>query len=455
MKAIKSIAGAAQTAAVALLSAGACLAASAADLPGSPRAPAGALIADAAPAGAVAADSAAPLPASLGLVEYLALVRSHHPTLRAMQLRQRMEQADVQTASTWSNPSLHYSSKFEEREMGVEQALPIFGQIGLRTEAARLAAATGNAERVAQAQEILSEAAQRFGQLLLDQQKLAAKEQAMAQLEQAAKIVQGQIQLGARSRYDGARIELQRAQMQVQLEQQQAQTLAARAALGQLLARSHWAPQAVGSLLPAQPAPQEPAFDAMWQQARLQLAPLQAAHAKVVQAEQFTRQQEREALPTPTVGVTRVRGRQESYAYNQVGISIELPLFDRKQGPIERARLEHTQALLEEDAAQQLARQQLQQALNQRNLLRKTLRTFESSGMTQLAPLRQMAQDSYRLGQSSILEWLDAMESVSSHEQEYLDLTLQAWQAQWQLDAARGQLPLLGTSGACVGPSCL
>ncbi|MCD2512224.1 TolC family protein [Comamonas endophytica] len=395
--------------------------------------------------------SASQLPGSLALAEYLSLVRTHHPTLRAMQLRQRMEQADVKTASTWANPSLHYSSKFDERELGIEQPLPIFGQIGMRTEAARLAAASGAAERAAQAQEILGQAAQRFAQLLVEQQKLAARQQAMAHLEQAAKVVQGQIELGARSRYDGARMELQRAQFQVQLEQQQAQTQAARAALAELLAVPSWSPQAVGSLLPAQAAAQESNLEALWLQAQPRLPALQAAHARVVQAEQFTRQQAREALPTPTVGVTRVRGRQDSYGYNQVGVSIELPLFDRKQGAIERAQLEYTQALLEEDTAQQLARQQLQQALNQRDLLRRALRNFESRGLSQLAPLRQMAQDSYRLGQSSILEWLDAMESVSTHEQEYLDLTLQAWQAQWALDAARGQLPLAD----CLPAACL
>ncbi|MEG2629363.1 MAG: TolC family protein, partial [Comamonas sp.] len=279
MKAIKSIAAAA-----ALVCAGVCLAASPAQT-------------SASVAAAPGAASASQLPASLGLVEYLALVRSLHPTLRAMPLRQRMEQADVQTAGTWANPTAHYGRKPEEKEWGVEQSLPIFGQIGMRTEAAKLAAATGEAERAAQVQDILGQAAQRFAQLLLEQQKLAAKQQAMAQLEQAAKVVQGQIELGARSRYDGARVELQRAQMQVQLEQQQAQTLSARAALAELLALPNWTPEAVGSLLPAKLAAPEPTFDAMWQQASKRLAPLQAAHAKVVQAEQYTRQQAREALP--------------------------------------------------------------------------------------------------------------------------------------------------------------
>lgn len=430
MKSIKTIA-----AAVALMAAGACLAA---DSVQAPR------------AAAVGPQASAPrLPQSLGLVEFLSLVRKDNPALRAMPLQQGMDQADVRTASTWANPSVHYGRKPDEKEFGVEQPLPIFGQISMRTEAARLAAAAAQADRAAQTQDILSQAAQRFATLLVAQEKLTAKQQSMEQLEQAAKVVRGQIELGARSKYDGARVDLQLAQNQAQLEQQESEVLAARSALAELLAQPHWAPKALGSLLPVQttkPASDEPTLESMWQSAQPLLPQLQAAHAKVVQAEQFTRQQAREALPTPTVGVSRVRGRTDGsrYGYNQVGISVELPLFDRKQGAVAHAQLAHDQALLEEDAAQQLARQRLQQALSQRNLLRKTLQTYESRGLTQLAPLRQMAQDSYRLGQSSILEWLDAMGSVAEHQQEYLDLTLRVWQAQWELDAARGQLPLIG-----------
>ncbi|WP_370680440.1 TolC family protein [Comamonas sp. GB3 AK4-5] len=432
MKTVKAIAAAA-----ALLVAGASLAGPLAQpAAASPSAP---TMGTSVPMAAVSGTAA--LPTSLGLVEFLSLVRSHHPALRAMPLVQGMEQADVRTAGTWENPSVHYSRKPDEKEWGIEQPLPIFGQIGMRTEAARLAAATGQAERAVETQEVLSLAALRFAELLTAQQKLAAKQQAMQHLEQAAKVVLGQVELGARSKYDGARVELQRAQVQALLEQQESETLAAQAALAEMLAQPQWTPKAIGSLLPAKATQEEPSLDSMWQQASTRLPQLQAAHAKVTQTEQLIRQQAREALPTPTVGVARIRNRPDGDRYNQVGVSVELPLFDRKQGAIERARLEYTQAQLEEDTAQQLARQRLQQAYTQRNLLRKTLRSFETRGLTQLDPLRQMAQDSYRLGQSSILEWLDAMESVADHQQQYLDLSLRAWQADWELNAARGQLP--------------
>lgn len=427
MKTIKTIAAAA-----ALVAAGACLAAAPAPDTGVPAADA--------PAAA-----AAPLPQSLGLVEFLSLVRSHHPALRTMALRQGMDRADVRTAGTWANPSIHYARKPDEKEWGIEQPVPVFGQVSMRTQAARLAAATAQAERSVEEQDILNQAAQRFAELLLAQEKLSAKQQAMEHLNQAVKVVQGQVELGARSKYDGARVELQHAQLEAQLEQQQADTQAAQAALAELLVQPHWRPRAIGGLLPSKLAPAAAAdasADRLWEQAAPQLPQLQALHAKVLQAEQLISQQAREALPTPSIGVARVRNRPDGSSYNQVGISMELPLFDRKQGVVERARLEYEQALLEEQAAQQLAHQRLQQALAQRNLLRKTLQSFESRGLTQLEPLRRMALDAYRLGQSSILEWLDAMESVAEHQQQYLDLTLRVWQAEWELQTAQGRLPL-------------
>ena len=189
MKTIKTIAVAA-----ALVAAGACLAAEA--VPGTAPRAAGT------PTTTATADS---LPQSLGLVEFLSLVRSHHPALRAMPLRQGMDRADVRTAGTWANPNIHYSHKPDEKEWGIEQPVPVFGQVSMRTQAAQLATATAQAERSVEEQDILNQAAQRFAELLVAQEKLSAKQQAMEHLNQAVKVVQGQVELGARSQYDGAR----------------------------------------------------------------------------------------------------------------------------------------------------------------------------------------------------------------------------------------------------------
>lgn len=400
--------------------------------------------------GAVATTTGdAALPTALGLAEFLALVQTHHPALRGMPLRQRMDEADVQAAGTWANPSVHVARQPGEREWGIEQPVPVFGQPGLRREAAQLNAQTSSATMRAELHATLHDAAQRFAELLAAQEKLHTQQQGLRHLDEALRVVQGQIALGARSRYDGVRVQLQHAQMQAQLAQQAAETQAARAALAQLLGRPDWQPQALGHLQTWQDAANHPSpallndtLPTMWQQAQQQLPALQTARAKVAASEQYIALQQREALPTPAVGVSRVRNRPDSTAYNVVSVSLELPLFDRKQGAITRAQLEHTQALMELEVAQQQAYLQLQQAAAQRQALQQALQAYEQQGMSQLETLRTMAQDAYRLGQSSILEWLDAMESLQSHALEHIDLRLKVWQADAALAAARGQLPL-------------
>src|SRR5256885_14617223 len=60
-----------------------------------------------------------------------------------------------------------------------------------------------------------------FIDLLMTQQRLKVWEEAQEALNGAGNIVRGQIEAGARSRYDGARLSLQQAQMAMQVSQAQ------------------------------------------------------------------------------------------------------------------------------------------------------------------------------------------------------------------------------------------
>lgn len=82
------------------------------------------------------------------LQEYLRIVVQNQPNLAADRMQLDLARADSKTAATISNPAMHYSSKRGEKEWGVEQAIPIFGQRGMRIENARLGekAAAANAD---------------------------------------------------------------------------------------------------------------------------------------------------------------------------------------------------------------------------------------------------------------------------------------------------------------------
>ena len=218
----------------------------------------------------------------------------------------------------------------------------------------------------------LNDAATAFIDLLMTQQRLKVWQEAQEALNSAGNIVRGQIEAGARSRYDGARLSLQQAQMAMQVSQAQSDWQDAASHAAALAALPQWAPRATGSLQ-AVPVAQLLHEQELWEAARLRLPALVAAQAELDQLRHKVELERREALPTPSISVARVRNRLDGN-YNQIGVSVELPLFDRREGPIARAQVEAEQAQLRYDAALIEARTELQRAIRQLKLRRDAVR---------------------------------------------------------------------------------
>ena len=123
---------------------------------------------------------------------------------------------------------------------------------------------------------------------------------------------------------------------------------------------------------------------------------------------------------------------------------MEIPLFDRRQGAIERAKVEADQAELRRDAAVLAAQNTLQRALDQLQIRRAAVVDYEKVGLAQIQPLHQMAQDGYKLGKSTILELIDALGSITDHRLEHLDLVKDMLDAEWEVRQASGNLPDVG-----------
>ncbi len=397
----------------------------------------------AAPGVAMAPVAQAAAPAGpVTLVEYLALVRHQSPALRAEALRVDAARADVRSASALPNPTLSYGHRRGEREAGLEQPLPIFGQRGARIDGARLGVATTAAQVDAAAADVLYEAARDFIALLVAQERQTLWAAAQSDLAQAAVVVDGQVQAGARSRYDRARIELQQAQMAMELAKARAMVDDAAAKLASAAALPQWRARAVGSLQTALPGGGATWGDgaALWAQAQQRLPAVRAALAAEAQAEQRIALERREALPTPAVGLSRVRHDADG-RYSALSVSVEIPLFDRRQGAIERAQAERAQAQWQREAVVVAAQAELQRALEQWRQRQRLAQTYEQEGLAQLGPLRTMAQDAYLLGQSTILELIDAISAVAERKMEYLELVHEVLLAEWDVRAAAGEVP--------------
>lgn len=387
---------------------------------------------------AVTSPVAAPV-APVTLQEYLRLVVQNQPALAAERMQTALAKADSRTASAFPNPAAHYSSKRGEKEWGVEQPIPIFGQRGMRMENAKLGekAAVANAD-VAVAV-TMSDAAHAFNELLVAQQRYKVWQGAQDELNKAGYIVKGQIEAGTRSRYDGARLNLQQAQMSMQVSKAQAALKEAASRVASIAALPQWQVRVDGSLQ-ASDLRHAPAYGPLWETAQTRLPVLRAAQAELDRARQKIQLEQREALPTPTFGVARIRNSVDG-SFNQVGVNVEIPLFDRRQGAIDRAKVEADQAELRRDAAVLAAQSELQRSLQQLQLRRTAVRDYEKEGLAQIAPLHQMAQDAYKLGKGTILELIDALGSITEHRLEHLELVKDMLDAEWEVRLASGDLP--------------
>ena len=371
--------------------------------------------------------------------EYLRMVLRNNPSLAADRLEVGLARADTRTAGAFPNPTASYSNKPGEKSLGIDQPIPIFGQRRQRIATAHQGEVTAAAHVDQAVASALNDAAQAFNDLLIAQQRLVVWQDSQVALDKASVIVTGQMEAGARSRYDGARVNLQKAQMAMQVAKAEAAMHEASGKVAALAALPHWHARAVGSLQ-ALSSDALPSFDTLWEQAQRQLPSVRAAQAELDLARSKVDLAKREALPTPSVGVARVKSRYDGQ-YTQWGVSVEIPLFDRHQGTIDRAAMEAEQAQLRWDAAMQSARSDLKRALQQLTLKRAGILAYEKEGMAQIDPLRQMSNDAYRLGKGSILELVDALGSIAEHRLEHLELAKDYLDAEWQMRVASGQLP--------------
>lgn len=389
---------------------------------------------------AVAADgTAAPVPQqAVTLEEYLRLVVRNQPSLAADRLETGLARADTRTASAFPNPTASAYGKPGEHGVGIEQPIPIFGQRGLRIENAKKGEMTAAAHVDVAVNTALNEAALAFNELLVAQKRVEVWQDAQQSLDKAAYIVRGQIEAGTRSKYDGSRLALQLAQMGMQVAKAKAALRAAATHAAQVAAIPRWNARAEGSVQTLEQ--QLPDYETLWTQAGTRLPALRSAQAELDQARHKIDVARRDALPTPSVGVTRVKSRGDGN-YTQWGVSMEIPLFDHNQGAIDRAKMEAEQAELRWQAANRNAQSELYGALQQLELKRESVHAYEKQGLSQIDPLKQMAGDAYRLGQGGILELIDALGSITEHRLEYLDLVKDYLNAEWQVRLASGNVP--------------
>ncbi len=142
-----------------------------------------------------------------------------------------------------------------------------------------------------------------------------------------------------------------------------------------------------------------------------------------------------------TVGTQYHRQQSSTGTGNSLGLflSMPLPVFNRNQGEVERVRLELRQLEQRLRAARNLAAAEVESTYEQYAIAGTMLSNLEAEMLEQSRQIRSTAEESYRAGKVSLLEFLDAQRAYTDTMQSYNDARANYARSLYAMEAATGQ----------------
>lgn len=367
------------------------------------------------------------------------LARTHSPASIIAGAKEGLAEARTANAGPMRNPTVSWNREAVGSGPGsaediMSASLPI--DIA-RPLAARALAGTRGAWMRAQAalarnQTVLA-AVLAYYDVVLSAQRITVLTQALANLDEATRVLHRREAAGSASGYESTRLaiasELRRSQLAEARGQQRVLQVKLTALIG-----AHAQTPPDGLQLLAQQT------EAVTQSGQPRES-VRQAHASERLAAQAQSRAAWGWLPVVTVGAGVIRTNDVVDAYGYVlGLSLRLPLFDHGQvmkAEAEAARIlasARSQALSTNIAAQKRS------ALVSYQTARQELERFESQTSDQIAVLLAAAQSGYREGERSIVELLDAQRAQTDVLQRRLYLLGMAKRAEARLRSAAGVL---------------
>ncbi|MFT4052904.1 MAG: TolC family protein [Novosphingobium sp.] len=356
------------------------------------------------------------IPETVDLQTVLTLARTSSPRVGAEEQDIAGAQAERQTANALPNPSISYSgsyqpggiTNFEGRrahETTVEMPLDLGGKRRARVAAADRRIDAARSRLAVSKLDFMSDTGSAFLALLGAQEMVGVRRDAMAELDRLRGIVAGRRASGMASDYDVARVDVEIESARADLVEAESDVISARTDLANALGFAGWHPVATGTLdevsgtgfSPAQSADVLPAVVAAQDEQN-------AARADVLTAR-------RERFPEVSINGGRFWTTSPFGATYMAGLTLEVPLFDRRNGAVRKAEADARAAELRTEIARAKALAEIDRYTELVETRATALDTFNSRVGGKLDALGRMAEDSYRLGGGSVIELIDATRS--------------------------------------------
>lgn len=384
------------------------------------------------------------------LAELLEYAGEHAPALQQARERIGLGEAAIEGAEKVQpfNPEIEgeFGVGLEEfglakSEVTLKQRLEVFGQRGLRIEAARQRKQALVAEMTQAGWDVHQQVHRLYRVGLVDQERIGIERDILEFTQQLLEIAQERYQAGEEPRTSVIVAKAEIAQARQRLVQTWMNYIHTLRDLGAVLG---WGgdtpPRPTGDIDQARPAPAKAELLEKAYQEDPQLALLEA---RVQQAKAEVALEERKVWPNPVFGIG---WEGENFTGNQVEnklrfiIGVPLPIWDRNQGEI---------------AAAQARTQIFRQAIDNRKEVLKSLvfkqveavqsaykqaQIYEQEVLPALETQLELLQEGFKLGELSLLDVMNARDRLLAVQRQYLDALQEYYAAVSELEN------LLGTS---------
>ena len=371
----------------------------------------------------------------------------NNPELRALEAGAAAARGEVVTAKTWDNPDFGITPGVYRQDNG-SGGDTSFGHVGFELKQTILfpgkrALMRAVAEKNVQTRELALAGFQTqlaiqvrrsFYELLAVRQIVALKEQQMTLAGTFVEAARKKVEGGFAPEFEQTKAEVELATAQKALRDAQAQEAVARTALNSLAGREPEAPLTpAGTLTETVAVPDEAT---LLKQAMERNPSLKVQTAEVERTGLSLALTKKSRLPDFTIGPT-VEYQQPEQVYG-IGISLPLPLWNRKKGEIATATAEQQRALAELDALRRDVARDTSSAWQLLTSAKESLALYTPEFRDKLKSALDAAAQSYGEGRTSLLIYLETQRTYYDTEADYFETLQKLYDAQAALEAALG-----------------
>lgn len=376
------------------------------------------------------------------------LARQTSPDLAAARAAVEAAAARERQTGAFLNPSISYSreqtsgdgSSTSQNIASLDQRLEVGGQRGARVTAARLRRESAEARLELAGRDLDLEVARAYIAVSTAARRAELAANAARQFSQAAEIMTRRLQEGDVSGYEVRRTRLEAVRYAALAAEAQLIARDARFRFNQLLRRT-----TDTTLVALQPAADSivslrlPA-DSLVALALTRAGVLRIAELDVRAAEAEATSASREVIPTPTfsAGLKNEQTGDARLSGFVAGISLPLPLWDRRSGATEAARAEARRLSAEQNGL----RRQVQRSVELTVAAVRSADQQQASLGAQLGAeanaALQAAELAFAEGEITLLEWLDAVRAYQEAESAYTNILAESYTQRATLERLLG-----------------